>query len=566
MSRNEEPPPPLEGGGGEKPLLITLIENNIFRYGYSLRYVRPRGFNNAEVWSPDRIDVEPGFSVNPYTTFNNDIDRFEVRTPDPLVKLGSRLAGSYVKVGGYDKFPFNTGLGWSIALRYWRRAIPWPRPSNYVREEGPYRLERLEPDVLVIGGGISGLHAALSAAQLKLKTVLLEMDYWIGGRYPLVNKDDMDGTSLTNLAKTVEKLGAKILLNTVFQGFHSDYPYAIDWRRRVLFILNPKVYIFATGHYEVPPLLEGIDIPKCIPFYTYMKLVKRFGVKHFRKVIVYGGDSRVESLKTLFEKEKVDAIFLGSEVDGFTSYPNIEYLRISGEDAFEYVELEYNGGREKIKGDIFIYLGDRVANSWLTLQIGITHLFIDGLGGYIPWHDIEGSTEKENIFIAGSLGGVYNFNYDVLTGLVAGLKAGEYLGIDIDEEKSKFVSQIREMLDKDERADKLFGSIFRRENVYPNKEFKLYRDKSKVILCSCTDVSLEDIDHSVERLGTHDIELLKRYSGVLTGRCQGKLCLYNLHRYLHNNHGRMIRNIHHRIRPPYIPHQIHSLEVEKDEV
>ncbi len=566
MSRNEDPPPPHGGGGGEKPLLITLIEHGIFRYGYSLRYIRPRGFNTAEVWSPDRIDVEPGFSVNPYTTLNTDIDKFEVRTPDRLVKLGSRIAGPYVKVGGYDRFPFNTRFGWSLALRYWRKAIPWPKPSSYVREETPYRLERLDPDVLVVGGGISGLHAALSASQLKLKTVVLEMDYWIGGRYPLVNKDDTDGSSLDNLAKTVERLGAKILLNTVFQGFHSDYPYAVDWRRRITYILNPKVIIFATGHYEVPPLIEGIDLPKSVPYYTYAKLVKRFGVKHFKRIVVYGRDERLESLKSMFEREEVEAIFIGSDVEGFTSYPEVEYIKLVGEESFEYVEIECDGKKERVKGDLFIYLGDRVANSWLTLQMGITHLFIDGLGGYIPWHDIEGSTEKENIFIAGSLGGVYNFNYDVLTGLVAGLKAGEYLGLDVGDKKSQFIGQIREMLDKDEWADKLFGSIFRRENVYPNKDVKLYRDKSKVILCSCTDVSLEDIDHSVEKLGSHDIELLKRYSGVLTGRCQGKLCLYNLHRYLHNNHGRMIRSIHHRIRPPYIPHEIRSLEVENGEV
>lgn len=565
MSGDGDPPPSHEGGD-EKPLLISLIQKGVFRFGFSPRYLEPRGFSYAEVWSPDRIDVEPGFSLNPYMASKDNIDSYRVNTPDKMVKLVSRLANKYVKVGGYDKFPFNRWIGWNIALKYWRRAIPWPGPSDYVREETRYKLVRLDTDVLVVGGGISGLHASLSSVELGHKTILIEMDYWVGGNYPLSNIDDIDGSGLNNLANRLITLGAKIFLNTVFQGFHSDYPYAIDWRRKILYIFNPKVFIFATGHYEIPPLIEGIHIPKSIPYTTYMKLIKRFRVKQFKNPVVYGFDDRLESLKKIFDEYGIDAIFIGSNVKGYTSYSNIENIKLGGKEKFEYADIEYDGGRERVYGDIFIYLGDRVSNSWVTLQTGILHLYIEGLGGYIPWHDIEGSTEKENIFIAGSLGGIYNFNYDVLTGLIAGLKAGEYLGFDVEERKNSYISQIRKSLDRDDKYDKLFGSLYRRENVYPQKGTISYRDKSKTILCRCHDVTLEDIDHSVRRLSTYDIEMLKRYSGVLTGVCQGKLCIHNLFRYLHINHGLIIKTIHHRIRPPYIPHPINSLEVDTNEI
>lgn len=47
---------------------------------------------------------------------------------------------------------------------------------------------------------------------------------------------------------------------------------------------------------------------------------------------------------------------------------------------------------------------------------------------------------------------------------------------------------------------------------------------SKVVVCRCEDVTLADLEHSVER-GYRDIEEVKRYTGFGTGPCQGKECL-----------------------------------------
>jgi NAD(P)H-nitrite reductase large subunit len=46
----------------------------------------------------------------------------------------------------------------------------------------------------------------------------------------------------------------------------------------------------------------------------------------------------------------------------------------------------------------------------------------------------------------------------------------------------------------------------------------------KKILCHCEDVTLEEL-HSAIKQGYHDIETLKRYTGIATGKCQGKCCL-----------------------------------------
>ena len=56
---------------------------------------------------------------------------------------------------------------------------------------------------------------------------------------------------------------------------------------------------------------------------------------------------------------------------------------------------------------------------------------------------------------------------------------------------------------------------------------------SKVILCHCEDVEIEDV-YSALGQGYGDIETLKRYTGIGTGKCQGKCCFLQTLRILAN--------------------------------
>jgi NAD(P)H-nitrite reductase large subunit len=46
----------------------------------------------------------------------------------------------------------------------------------------------------------------------------------------------------------------------------------------------------------------------------------------------------------------------------------------------------------------------------------------------------------------------------------------------------------------------------------------------KKIVCICQDITEEEIIDSIKQ-GYNDIESLKRYTGAVTGPCQGKACL-----------------------------------------
>jgi NAD(P)H-nitrite reductase large subunit len=54
---------------------------------------------------------------------------------------------------------------------------------------------------------------------------------------------------------------------------------------------------------------------------------------------------------------------------------------------------------------------------------------------------------------------------------------------------------------------------------------------AKTILCHCEDVELDEL-HSAMDQGYGDVESLKRYTGIGTGKCQGKCCLIQTLRIL----------------------------------
>ena len=54
---------------------------------------------------------------------------------------------------------------------------------------------------------------------------------------------------------------------------------------------------------------------------------------------------------------------------------------------------------------------------------------------------------------------------------------------------------------------------------------------SKIILCHCEDVEIDEL-YSALAQGYSDIETLKRYTGIGTGKCQGKCCFVQTLRLL----------------------------------
>lgn len=73
----------------------------------------------------------------------------------------------------------------------------------------------------------------------------------------------------------------------------------------------------------------------------------------------------------------------------------------------------------------------------------------------------------------------------------------------------------------------------------------------KTLVCRCEDVTLGECRKALER-GHRDLESLKRYTGLATGWCQGKMCVSAATRLL-VEHGGAEPSLPVTPRPPFHP-------------
>ena len=75
----------------------------------------------------------------------------------------------------------------------------------------------------------------------------------------------------------------------------------------------------------------------------------------------------------------------------------------------------------------------------------------------------------------------------------------------------------------------------------------------KKIVCYCQDVTEQDLVRAIEEGYDHP-EMLKRYTGVFMGPCQGKMCGMNVLKVFSEKTGRSIENLRvPTMRPPVEP-------------
>jgi bacterioferritin-associated ferredoxin len=60
---------------------------------------------------------------------------------------------------------------------------------------------------------------------------------------------------------------------------------------------------------------------------------------------------------------------------------------------------------------------------------------------------------------------------------------------------------------------------------------------AKTIVCHCEDISLDELYSALEQ-GYNGIESIKRFTGIGTGKCQGKCCIVQTVRELDGDRGR----------------------------
>jgi len=495
----------------------------------SFKYHRPRGLLccagqcpnclvEVDGWPGVRSCTEPvraGMDVR-HMNASPSLEFDAMRATD---LIGSRLTPP----GFYYKTFIRPRRLWPLYERVLRRAAGLGKlPKKQAEREWQTEYRRRHADVLVIGGGIAGMTAALRAAELGADVVIADDGPELGGS---VLAGDLAGEAKV-LAAKVEAAGVEILAPAAAIGWFDGL--VPVWCGSTLHQIRAGAYVTATGSIEQPLMFEGNDLPGVMLCSGAERLASLYGVRPGKRALVATTTDRgLESALALH--------------DAGVAVAGVADARPAGADGELAARLEREGiplhsgtvvvrafGRKQVKGAVVATLGEdgqpdsdtdrgidcdlvavsggTVPSGSLLLQAGAKARWDEQAGAYVPGESPDG------VFPAGAVAGHASPRDAEVSGLLAGTEAALSLGFG-DEETRAGLAGVREQLGR--------GGGVRAEP--PAAAHAGRGGHGKCFACLCEDVTTDDIDFSIDE-GFDSLELLKRYTTVTMGPCQGRMC------------------------------------------
>ncbi|WP_136810329.1 FAD-dependent oxidoreductase [Desulfosediminicola flagellatus] len=210
-----------------------------------------------------------------------------------------------------------------------------------LKQDNPEVLKQ----VMVVGGGVAGMSAAIAAAERGHRVKLYEKSMRLGGQLHLAGAPPGRGEFLVfanDMTRQLAEAGVQVVLNT-------------EVTRETLAELNPDTLIIATGGSPVTPSISGVDLPNVVQAWDVLAGKTQAG----RKVAVIGGGAvGVETALMLAE-------------EGTLSGEELKFLLVNqAEDPAELARLATDGGREVFLIELIDKLGTNFGKStrWGMLQ------------------------------------------------------------------------------------------------------------------------------------------------------------------------------------------------------
>ena len=336
--------------------------------------------------------------------------------------------------------------------------------------------ERVEADIIVIGGGPAGLMASVNAAEHGAKIVLMDENPLLGGQ--LVKQTHkffgkraqfagVRGVKIAQtLANEVKKKGIKIYLETSAIGIFQDGKnriVAAVRKNRELIEFHGRAIIIATGAMEKMIPFENNDLPGVYGAGAIQTLMNTYGIQPGKRVLIVGAgnvglilayqliQADVEVVAVVEAMQKIGGYFVHAAKIrrlGVPIYTHHTILRAEGDEKVERaVVAELDDAWEPVPGSERVYNVDIIAlavglrpSIELLHQAGAQIMYVRELSGYVVRHDDRMETTVHGIFVAGDSSGIEEATTAMLEGRLAGLSAALFVGaakLDIIEEMEK---------------------------------------------------------------------------------------------------------------------------------
>jgi sarcosine oxidase subunit alpha len=301
----------LTGLAGDT-LASALLANGVHLVGRSFKYHRPRGILTAGAEEPNAlVELREGARREPNTKATT-IELYDGLSATSQNRWPS-LEFDMMAVNGLFSKLFVAGFYYKTFMwppAAWERLFePLIRRAaglgRLATEPDPDTYEKAHAfcDVLVAGGGIAGLSAALVAARAGARVIITESDSVFGGRL-LSERETLDGESgqalAARLVAELASLNVRLMPRTSIIAVNDGGHYAAlervnDHRaaplpfqpRQRLWRIIAKACVVATGGIERPVAFCGNDRPGILTASAMRSYLNRFAVAPGRRVVVF---------------------------------------------------------------------------------------------------------------------------------------------------------------------------------------------------------------------------------------------------------------------------------------
>ena len=497
----------------------------------SFKYHRPRGLFCCAGQCPNcLVDVDGWPGVRACTEPVRDGMRVESMNARPSLRFDVMRATDHfgkrlTPPGFYYKTFIRPRRLWPLYEKVLRNAAGLGRLAGR-QPERQWRTEyrRRHADLLVIGGGVAGMAAALRAAELGADVTLVDDGPELGGALLASGRAD----EAQAMADGVRAAGVEVLAPASALGFFDGI--VPVWEGSTLHQVRARAHVAATGSIEQPLMFEGNDLPGVMLCSGAERLASLYGVRPGEVALVATtADRGVESALALNDA----GVTIAAVADARPSGPSEDLttrLAAAGVEVLRGTGVIRALGRGQVKGavvadldhegrwvadtergincDLVAVSGGTVPATSLLLQAGAKARWDDGAQTYLPEEPPPG------IYAAGAVAGYPGRDAAQASGSLAGAEAMLELGIGAAGDS--------ERIEADRAALNRGGEVAPAE-VVPPPASGVAGGKGRCFACLCEDVTAHDISHALDE-GFDSLELLKRYTTATMGPCQGRMC------------------------------------------
>jgi sarcosine oxidase subunit alpha len=407
-------------------LASALLASGVQLVGRSFKLHRPRGIFSCGVEEPTGLV---------------DLSEGGTRTPNmrsTLVDLHEGLVAASVNCWPSVRFDLgavNNRMAALLPAGFYYKTFKWPNWHLYepsIRrmaglgrasmEPDPdrYEEESAQADVLVIGGGLAGLSAAVAAAEAGADTLLLASGPVLGGA--LAWRGD---PRIAALVVRAERCGLRQMARTLAFGVYDhnlvcareSFPLAPTrgTLRERLWKIRARAVIAATGAVERPMIFPDNDRPGVMLAGAADKYAHAFGVACGQRVVIAANSDSAYRVAASLRAAGVDIVALvdrrppgdiSGDAGQVRTFVSAAIARVGGSKAVRnctVVSTDMDGARpEKLDCDLILSAGGFAPAVHLHSQAGGKLRWVEESAMFVP----DGAAA--GLFSAGACAGIFS--------------------------------------------------------------------------------------------------------------------------------------------------------------